>query len=357
MPARRALLVRVIRILQSYGVDWLIAVTLMLFSQLFLQKFQNISEFDLTDTSIQASFKAKQVFPDSTLVFILAFCYVLLITSNLILSRNMWDLHHALLGLTVAFSLIGITVQLVRISWGRPRPDFIARCNPFPNATNGHFFGLANVTTVCQTPVTDPLIVDGMRSFFSGHACLSSAGLGYNSLYWAGKLQLFNRKAYTSKGWLVFTPLLGSIGICLTRLTDHRHHLRDVTVGFFFGLLPAYIFYRQFFPSLEDPQSYLAYPPRFAGENGRGSWTARGWVPSSSATPIDDGPMPLLPTNRMSREMGSSSNLGHRSVEADLMAGGLITTPFDASDSHASYSGDTSYSGMPKPLDPNPSGY
>jgi len=352
MPARHPLLVRVLRILQSYGVDWLIAVTLILFSQFFLQKFQNISDFDLTDTSIQASFKAKQVFPDSTLVFILIFCYVLLITSNLILSRNMWDLHHALLGLTVAFSLVGITVQIVRILWGRPRPDFIARCNPFPNATNGHFFGLANVTTVCQTPVTDPLIVDGMRSFFSGHACLSSAGLGYNSLYWAGKLQLFNRRAYTSKGWLVFTPLLGSIVICLTRLTDHRHHLRDVTVGFFFGLLPAYIFYRQFFPSLEDPHSYIAYPPRFAGENGRWSWTARGWIPSSSAAPIDDGPMPLLPTNRMSREMpvgASTSYLGHRSVEADLEAGGLITTPFDASD--------TSYSGMPKPLDPNSSGY
>ncbi|CAK5268413.1 unnamed protein product [Mycena citricolor] len=187
---------RALRILQSYGVDWAMAVLIALFANFFLDRFQNIPDFDLTDTTIQHSFVPKEVFPNSTLAYILVFAYVLVVISNLVLSRNMWDLHHALLGLTVAFAFMGTFVEVVRITVGRPRPDFISRCNPFANATNQVHFGLANLT-VCQTAADDPLIKDGMRSFFSGHACLSAAGLGFLSLYWAGKLQLFNQKSYS----------------------------------------------------------------------------------------------------------------------------------------------------------------
>ncbi|KAJ7429014.1 phosphatidic acid phosphatase type 2/haloperoxidase [Mycena latifolia] len=318
MASRHSILARVLRILQSYGIDWLLAVLISLFANFYLDRFQNIPDFDLTDTSIQYSFKDHQTFPNSTLTYILLFSYVLLLVSNLILSRNMWDLHHALLGLTVSFALMGTFVELVRITVGRPRPDFIARCNPFANATNGHFFGLANVT-VCQTAASDFLIKDGMRSFFSGHACLSAAGLGFNSLYWAGKFHLFNQRAYTSKAWLVFSPLMVSIYISMTRVVDHRHHWEDVTLGFFLGLLSTYIFYRQFYPPLHDPHCHLPYPPRFASEDtGRGS--SRAWGPRRWFSVADEQPTPLLPTNQSRREMGdSTSNLGH--VEAELESG------------------------------------
>jgi len=347
MPSR--LLARGLRILQSYGVDWVLAVLVALFVNFFLDQFQNIPDFDLTDTSIQHSFKAKEVFPNSYLVYILLFSYVILVASNLILSRNMWDLHHALLGLTVAFSLSGTFVELVRITVGRPRPDFIARCNPFANATNGHFFGLANIT-VCQTAASDPLIKDGMRSFFSGHAILSAAGLGFNSLYWAGKFHLFNQRSYTSKAWLVFSPLMVSIYICITRVTDHRHHWEDVALGFFVGLLFTYAFYRQFYPSLEDPHCDLPHAPRFSsGENSRRTWGPRQWF----SVP-DEHPTPLLPTSRANRGAHeSTSNLGHASVEADLESNGFIATPYNPPD----HDPETEYSGMPKPLDPHSSGY
>ncbi|KAJ7494799.1 phosphatidic acid phosphatase type 2/haloperoxidase [Mycena galericulata] len=352
MPPRHAVLARGLRILQSYGVDWVLAVLIALFANFYLDRFQKISDFDLTDTTIQHSFVAKEVFPDSVLVYILVFCYVLLVISNLLLSRNMWDLHHALLGLTVTFAISGTFEEIVRITVGRPRPDFISRCNPFANATNGHFFGLANLT-VCETATTDPLIKDGMRSFFSGHAILSAAGLGFNSLYWAGKLHLFNQQAFTSKAWLVFSPLVASIYICITRVTDHRHHWEDVTVGFFSGLLFTYAFYRQFYPALEDPHCDLPYAPRFsAGENGRGP--SRSWGPRNWFSAPEDRPTPLLPTTRANREMrDSTSNLGHVSVEADLESNGLIATPFNP----PGHDPETEYSGMPKPLDPHSSGY
>ncbi|KAK7033173.1 diacylglycerol pyrophosphate phosphatase [Favolaschia claudopus] len=350
MATRHPILVRTLRILQSYGIDWVLAVFIAVFANFYLDRFQNIPDFDLTDTSIQFSFKEKEVFPNSTLAYILVFSYVLVVISNLILSRNMWDLHHALLGLSVAFSFVGAFEQIVRITVGRPRPDFIARCNPFENAANGHFFGLANVT-VCQTPATDKIIKDGMRSFFSGHACLSAVGMAFNSLYWAGKLQLFNRKSYSSKAWLVFSPLMVSIYICITRVTDHRHHPSDALTGFFAGLIPTYFFYRQFYPPLEDPHSNLPYSPRHAvEESNRGpskSWKPGNWFGSS--TPHDDGPTPLLPTNRSTRQMrDSTSNLGHIEVELDS---GLIATPY----SPPGREPDMAYSGMPKPLEPHSS--
>ncbi|CAK5268412.1 unnamed protein product [Mycena citricolor] len=329
---------RALRILQSYGVDWAMAVLIALFANFFLDRFQNIPDFDLTDTTIQHSFVPKEVFPNSTLAYILVFAYVLVVISNLVLSRNMWDLHHALLGLTVAFAFMGTFVEVVRITVGRPRPDFISRCNPFANATNQVHFGLANLT-VCQTAADDPLIKDGMRSFFSGHACLSAAGLGFLSLYWAGKLQLFNQKSYSSKAWLVFLPLLGSIYICITRVTDHRHHPEDVILGFFLGVFTAYIFYRQFFPSLEDLNSHLPHPPRFPSTTDRGS--LRRWGPAAlfPSAADDDGPTPLLPMNRADNRRPPSS---HASVEADLASHGFTTTPFNAPDESA-----TDYVGLP----------
>ncbi|KAJ7170736.1 phosphatidic acid phosphatase type 2/haloperoxidase [Mycena crocata] len=360
MPPRHAALTWSLRILQSYGIDWLLAVLIALFANFYLDRFQNFPDFDLSDTRIQHSFIPKEVFPNNTLVYILVFSYVLLVISNLLLSRNMWDLHHALLGLTVSFSLIGTFVEIVRISIGRPRPDFIARCNPFDNATNAHLFGLANLT-VCQTPVTDPLIKDGMRSFFSGHACLSAAGLGFNSLYWAGKLQLFNQRSYTSKAWLVFAPLMVAIYIGITRITDHRHHWEDVVMGFFTGLFPTYVFYRQFYPALEDPYSNLPYPPRLSyGETSRGptrAWGPRQWFSSANrGGGDDDQPTPLLPTNRASTHMrDSTSNLGHGfrpdpEVGGFSLPSGLIATPFNPSD----HERETSYSGLPKAPDPQP---
>jgi hypothetical protein len=141
-----------------------------------------------------------------------------------------------------------------------------------------------------------------------------------------------------------------SIYICITRVTDHRHHWEDVTLGFFSGLIFTYAFYRQFYPALEDPHSDLPYPPRLAyGEISRGP--SRTWGPGQWFSSGDDHPTPLLPTNRSHRD--STSNLGHTSVEADLESGGLIATPFTPTD----HEHETGYSGMPKALDPHSSGH
>ncbi|KAF5323202.1 hypothetical protein D9758_016730 [Tetrapyrgos nigripes] len=283
-----AISVRTRRLL-SYALDWSMAIVIALFSNFYLQRFQQMPDFDLTDTSIQYSVR-KQTIPNLLLVLLLTLPYILIVVGHFVFSyKKWWDLHSALLGLTLGFSVSGTLSQIVRISAGRPRPDFIARCNPSPDIVNAPVFGLANVTICQETDFT--FLQDGMRSFFSGHAILSAFGFGYLSLYLAGKLHIFDSNAHTYKMWIVATPIVLAIWICETRVADRRHHWQDVTTGFFLGILIAYVAYRQFFPHLADQDSHLCYPPRFEENDrrkGAVSQDNREWFPLSGleATPF-----------------------------------------------------------------------
>ena len=70
-------------------------------------------------------------------------------------------LHLCILGLLLGVAMTYLSINLVKIAAGRPRPDFIARCNPID---------LNAVPIVCKTPETSKLLKDGRKSFPSGHA-------------------------------------------------------------------------------------------------------------------------------------------------------------------------------------------
>ncbi|KAF9500500.1 PAP2-domain-containing protein [Pleurotus eryngii] len=256
---------RTIRHLLSYGLDWVLGIALAIFFNFYLDKFQHFNRFDINDTDIQYPFEGSEVVPTILLGVVILSGYVIMGIGNLAFLRSWWDLHHSMLGASVALFFTGSITQAVRITVGRPRPDFISRCLPREGTENAKPFGLVDIS-VCTADTTSLFFKEGARSFFSGHASLTAASLGFASLYLAGKLHVFNKKGHTTKVWLVFTPLFGSIFVSITRLMDHRHHWEDVTVGMLVGLLFAYIFYRQFYPSLEDPESHIPFHPRIPFE-------------------------------------------------------------------------------------------
>ncbi|KAK7440047.1 hypothetical protein VKT23_017298 [Stygiomarasmius scandens] len=45
----------------SYSADWAIAIVIALFAQFYLQQFQQMPSFDLTDTSIQYSIREQTI--------------------------------------------------------------------------------------------------------------------------------------------------------------------------------------------------------------------------------------------------------------------------------------------------------
>ena len=124
----------------------------------------------------------------------------------------------------------GAFTQFTKIMVGRPRPgkslsfppqflhtyristvlDIISRCQPTQGATDPPL-GLSTSGICTQTDAY--IMKDGFRSFFSGHSScethfiffrlpvftfhpVSFAGLGFLSLYLAGKLHLFDRRGH-----------------------------------------------------------------------------------------------------------------------------------------------------------------
>lgn len=87
-----------------------------------------------------------------------------------------------------------------------------------------------------------------------------------------------------------------------------------MALGFFLGLLFTYIIYRQFYPSLGDPECDIPFRPRVMSaepEDTRGGSTGL-----------------RLPTRRPGwMRLGGSANRG---PEGELESLGFMTTPFDS---------------------------
>ncbi|KAI4369019.1 hypothetical protein MLD38_017513 [Melastoma candidum] len=164
--------------------------------------------------------------------------------------RNVYDLHHALLGLLFSILITGVITDAIKDAVGRPRPDFFWRCFPdgkgvFQNRTRG---------VMCTGDKA--VIKEGYKSFPSGHTSWSFAGLSFLAWYLSGKVRLFDRKGHVAKLCIVFLPLLGAALIAVSRVDDYWHHWQDVFTGAVIGMIVASFCYLQFFPPPYDTDGW-----------------------------------------------------------------------------------------------------
>ncbi|KAF8696092.1 hypothetical protein HU200_036982 [Digitaria exilis] len=177
---------------------------------------------------------------------------MIIITAIYFKRRNVYDLHHAILGLLFSVLITAVITDAIKDGVGRPRPDFFWRC--FPDGK----------------PAS--VIKEGHKSFPSGHTSWSFAGLGFLSWYLAGKIKVFDRRGHVVKLCIVLAPLLLAALVAVSRVDDYWHHWQDVCTGGLLGLTVASICYLQFFPLPSDenglwPHAYFRHILEPEGEN------------------------------------------------------------------------------------------
>ncbi|XAR51509.1 Phosphatidate phosphatase [Bertholletia excelsa] len=165
--------------------------------------------------------------------------------------RDVYDLHHAILGVLFSVLITGVFTGAMKDAVGRPRPDFFWRCFPDGKDVYDHWGDV-----VCHGKKS--VVKEGYRSFPSVHSSWSFAGLGFLSLYLSGKIKAFDHRGHVAKLCIVFLPLLIASLVSISRVDDYWHHWEDVFAGGLLGLTVATFCYLQFFP-----------PP----------WHADGWRP------------------------------------------------------------------------------
>ncbi|MQL90812.1 hypothetical protein Taro_023404 [Colocasia esculenta] len=218
--------------------------------------------------------------------------------------RDVYDLHHAILGLLYAVLITGVITDAIKDAVGRPRPDFFWRCFPdgksvgpqllklsiFPhNVDNLHsgqagqlgvwmlsgdtaYWSLVEIAGGTRVSAGGPkegvegggILLDDFlnwRHLFTTYLSIlfagSFAGLGFLSWYLSGKIKAFDRRGHIAKLCIVFLPLLVAALVGISRVDDYWHHWQDVFAGGLIGITVASFCYLQFFPLPYDANGML----------------------------------------------------------------------------------------------------
>ncbi|KAI4357738.1 hypothetical protein L6164_001669 [Bauhinia variegata] len=183
-----------------------------------------------------------------------------------IIRKNVYDFHHAILGLLFSVLITAVITDAIKDGVGRPRPDFFWRCFP-----DGKGVFDPRTTDVRCTGVKS-VIKEGHKSFPSGHTSWSFAGLSFLGWYLSGKIRAFDRRGHVAKLCLVFLPILMAALVAVSRVDDYWHHWQDVFAGALIGMTIASFCYLQFFPPPYDtdgwgPRAYF----QMLAESGNGA--------------------------------------------------------------------------------------
>lgn len=184
------------------------------------------------------------------------FIPLLAIVSVYIGRRCKEDLRSAVLVSTLAIPLTGCITNIIKISVGRYRPDFVYRCWPDGQIPD-NAFDFENLA--CTGDST--MVAQGRKSFPSGHSSFSFSTFGFLFLYFSGKVGTFHHTREGS-GWKLFgslTCLLVPLAIAMSRTADYHHHWQDVVVGSFLGFFVTFLVYRQYYPSILSLDSALPF--------------------------------------------------------------------------------------------------
>lgn len=178
----------------------------------------------------------------------------------------------AILGLMMSVTVTLYITCIIKHSVGRLRPDFLARCDPAPIIISDRSPFHTSLITECRG---DPkVILEGRKSFPSGHASFSFAGLTFATLYAIRELNILGGVFFAHRALYAAAPVSFASLIAGSRIVENWHHWEDVLAGSFLGIIIAYCTFRLYFGTIERCKAHL-------GLNGMKR------LPSDSANPYE----------------------------------------------------------------------
>ncbi|XP_031501371.1 lipid phosphate phosphatase 2-like isoform X2 [Nymphaea colorata] len=223
--------------------DWLILVFLMVVEvvlNVIHPFYRFVGKEMMTDLKYPLKSNTVPFWAVPVIAILIPFAIILI---YYFIRRDVYDFHHAILGLLFAVLITGVITDAIKDAVGRPRPDFFWRC--FPDGKE--VYDTITSGVICHGE--DSVIKEGHKSFPSGHTSWTFAGLGFLSLYLSGKIKAFDQRGHVAKLCIVFLPLLLAALVGTSRVDDYWHHWQDVFAGGLLGMTVATFCYLQFFPA------------------------------------------------------------------------------------------------------------
>lgn len=152
--------------------------------------------------------------------------------------------------LSLSLFLTDITTDVVKALVGRPRPDFLARCQPPGFDPNFPNFELLPQIPVCHAK--GAVLWEARRSMPSGHSSSSFCFSTFMALFLFH--QVFVGRARRLTGLriaLAAFAMAPAVYISLSRIIDFRHHWEDVLVGSLIGTGFSIMCYQVYYPASE----------------------------------------------------------------------------------------------------------
>jgi len=177
------------------------------------------------------------------------------------------DLLSGILATTLLLPLNGVVTNFIKLTVGRPRPDFAYRCWPQTHGKPANEYEIFKFLKEDENGRQDlnchgdhDTIVQGRKSFPSGHSSFAFATFVFTFLYLSAKLRVFvknRQKNLNDSFWIwkfLFVVTLLIVPTCLgiSRTCDYHHHWQDVTVGSILGTIMAIFIYLQYYPFVTD---------------------------------------------------------------------------------------------------------
>ncbi|XVF44229.1 hypothetical protein PTKIN_Ptkin02bG0103700 [Pterospermum kingtungense] len=223
-----------VKVARTHMHDWFILLLLVVIEVILnvIEPFHRfVGEDMMTDMTYPLKDNSVPFWAVPMLAIMLPFFVILV---YYFIRRDVYDLHHAILGLLFSVLITGVITDAIKDAVGRPRPDFFWRC--FPDGKG--VFDPVTKDVMCTG--LKSVIKEGYKSFPSGHTSWSFAGLGFLALYLSGKIRAFDRRGHVAKLCIVFLPLLVAALVGISRVDDYWHHWQDVFTG---GLLGFFFFF------------------------------------------------------------------------------------------------------------------